>query len=69
MSRGVATKELFDVKASFHLNFEILAKNNDEGKQRENREAKQNNERPVLNAAINEQGNDRCDDRNKNKID
>ncbi len=69
MSRGAATKELFDVKASLHFNFEILTENNDKGKQRENREAEQNDERPILDAVIKVQGNRRTNDRNENKID
>ena len=62
-------KELFDVKSSSHLSLEIRSQNNDKCQKGEDREGKQNDERPAVLTVIKMQGDQGADDRSENEID
>ena len=62
-----AGKELFDVKASLHFNLKVLTENNDQGEQRKNREAEQNEDWPIPLTVIEVQRDQRGDNGNKNE--
>ena len=55
------------MKASLHFNLEILTENNDQGEQRKNREAEQNEDWPIPLTVIEVQRDQRGDNGNKNE--
>ena len=57
------------MKSSLHLSLEIRSQNNDKCQKGEDREGKQNDERPVVLTVIKMQGNEGADDRSENEID
>ena len=57
------------MKSSLHLSLEIRSQNNDKCQKGEDREGKQNDERPAVLTVIKMQGDEGADDRSENEID